>query len=72
MVKTIFHWKVICKYFIGALFVTSGWGIFMWVVLSIFNLPFTVSLVVCSIGGILVGAGFSYIFSKKYPLYHFE
>ena len=72
MVKTIFHWKIILKYFIHAFFVISGWGVIVWIVLSIFSPPFTISLVGGLVGGILVGGGFSCIFSKKYSLYHFE
>ena len=72
MVKTIFHWKVIYRYLIYAFLVVISWGIVSYIIAHFFNPPFKISLLVCIIGGVLVGGGFSCVFSKKYSLYHFE
>ena len=72
MVKTVWHWKNICKYLILGFFVVSGWVIIIRIFMSIFNPPFLISSIIALIGGLLVGAKFSSIFSKKYSLYYFE
>jgi len=71
-IKTIFHWKIICKYFIHALLVISGGEVVMGIIIFVFNLPLPVSLLGPIIGGLLGGVIFSCIYSKKYSLYHFE